>query len=79
MKIGYLLLLLACTLIVSCKTDPKKTEAGQLLSEWVGKTILFPENTTCFSVGRDSICPGLNSRPFKVSLYVDSTESSGFV
>ncbi|GAB6012832.1 hypothetical protein [Viscerimonas tarda] len=73
MKIRYLLLLLACTLIISCKTDPKKTEAEELLNKWMGKTILFPENATCFSVGGDSICPEFNSRPFKVLLYVDST------
>lgn len=55
----------------SCKTDPQRTKAEKIVSEWVGKEIIFPSDVRCTFIGRDTVCPEV-SAPYKVLVYTDS-------
>jgi hypothetical protein len=66
--------------IFSCKKNKKYAEAQQIVKEWTGKQILFPDDYSCFIQGKDtavSLCSGLLNREYKILLYVDSTGCSG--
>ena len=67
-----LLLTSLSLLIVSCQQNREKKEVEKIIREWVGKTILFPDNVDCFSIGKDSICPNPMDKTYKVLFYSDS-------
>ena len=56
----------------SCKQDTKKMEAEKIVAEWIGKTVIFPDGINCTSMGKDTICPDVTSKPYKVLLFTDS-------
>ena len=66
-----LLLISLLLLMASCQQYKAKKETEKIIREWIGKTILFPENINCFSIGNDSICPNPTDKVYKVLLYVD--------
>jgi hypothetical protein len=64
--------------IFACK-DTRLTEARQIVSEWVGKEILIPDNVRCVVLGKDTsinTCYTLMDAEYKVLLYVDSAGCS---
>ena len=63
----------------SCKDSGRKNDISKLLTEWIDKEILFPENVPCYVSGKDTIldlCNACFQRKFKILLYVDSTGCS---
>jgi hypothetical protein len=74
-KILFLILILT---VFACK-DKKLTEAQQIVGEWVGKEIRFPDNVLCAATGKDTVsdaCRALLEAEYKVLLYVDSSGCS---
>ncbi|SEK19796.1 hypothetical protein [Parapedobacter koreensis] len=73
MKIGYI----SWTVVVlfvgfaACK-DSKKASAEKLVTEWIGKEIIFPPGSDCSKMGEDTPCPNLSHTPYKVLVYTDS-------
>lgn len=55
------------------KKDDRQAEAEQIVTEWVGKTIQFPDNVSFSVYERDTLLSGFYSSPYKILLYVDST------
>ncbi len=68
-KILFLFFLL---IFVSCKKEERIKTIEQVVKEWTGKTVVFPENFKCKIMGRDTLAPDLFQKPYKVLLYVDS-------
>ncbi|MDR2910132.1 MAG: DUF1573 domain-containing protein [Bacteroidales bacterium] len=81
MKSHLLLLFLvisACS-VFSCKNNRKRLEATDIITEWAGKEIIFPENVSCYTAGKDTlplICNEWFDREFKILMYVDSAGCS---
>jgi len=67
----YFLLVSIPLIHFSCKKDEKKAEVEKIIAEWTGKTIQFPEDISCTSLGKDTICPDIKT-PYKILLYTDS-------
>jgi hypothetical protein len=68
---AWILLSLFILGILGCK-EGEKSEAEKIIKEWTGKTILFPENLSCKWFDKDTICPDLLNKPYKLLIYVDS-------
>lgn len=68
-KLLVLELLIAC--FISCKKESKKTEVEKVVSEWVGKEVIFPKDINCSFMGKDTICLDM-STPYKILVYTDS-------
>ncbi|WP_298649899.1 DUF1573 domain-containing protein [uncultured Proteiniphilum sp.] len=66
------ILFLLITVCISCRKDTKKAEAEKIVTEWTGKEIIFPADIHCTYLGRDTVCPDLDT-PYKILLYTDST------
>jgi Protein of unknown function (DUF1573). len=58
----------------SCKkTNPQRAEAEKIVAEWMGKTIVFPNDILRMYLIKDSIDDNfISDKPFKVLLYTDS-------
>lgn len=68
----FILIIFSSFLFFSCK-DRKKADAKEVVREWVNKEIKFPENiTTCKSAEKDTLCPDLFDKPYKILIYTDS-------
>lgn len=61
----------------SCKNNDHTKEAEKNVMEWIGKTVVFPSDVVCISMGRDTICPGLSVMPYKILVYTDSAGCTG--
>lgn len=68
-----LCIILILSLSNSCKTDAKRQSAEQIVAEWIGKTIQFPDNMQLTVYGRDTMPAILSDTPYKVLVYIDST------
>lgn len=68
-KVVFLSLILLS--ILGCR-DKKTAEIEKVVKEWTGKEIIFPENLQCKWMDRDTVCPELFDKPYKVLVYVDS-------
>jgi hypothetical protein len=79
MKNKIVVLLLAL-LILTCKEKNKiRIEAQQVVKEWTGKEIRFPDDFQCIMSVKDtlsSVCQSLMNAEYKILLYVDSTGCS---
>lgn len=62
-------LLIVC--FISCKKESKKTVVEKIVSEWVGKEIIFPKDISCSFMGKDTACLDM-STPYKILVYTDS-------
>jgi len=71
----YFLILLL--LICSCAENKRKQTIREVVAEWIGKQILFPEGIPCQSLGMDTFCINPANQNYKILLYVDSTGCSG--
>ena len=67
-----LLLLFAATFFSSCKKDRRLHEIAQILQEWQGKEILFPENIIFTIHGIDTVAYEIPLSPHKIVVYIDS-------
>jgi len=64
----------------ACKTSNKQKIAEQIVAEWIGKEIHFPDAATCSVMGKDTFslyCERLYDANYKILLYVDSAGCSG--
>ena len=76
-------ILIITVLVVICIQYCKKNEGRDnpvnIVSEWMGKEIMFPDNVPCFVLGKDTLpelCHDCFHKEFKILLYVDSTGCS---
>ena len=67
-----MLLLILC----SCKENRRTLSALQIVTEWTGKEILFPEGILSQSMGKDTIGIDFSNPNYKILLYVDSAGCS---
>ncbi|MDR0604718.1 MAG: DUF1573 domain-containing protein [Bacteroidales bacterium] len=75
-KTVFLMMFLA---FFACKEDRKRTEVAQIVTEWIGKTVQFPESIQCNILGKDTVsglCSGTFQKEYKILLYVDSSGCS---
>jgi hypothetical protein len=78
MKNGIVLLMMFLAFF-ACKEDKKRTEIGQIVNEWTGKEIRFPDDFQCNVWGKDTasvLCAGLMDTEYKILLYIDSAGCS---
>ena len=68
--IGIVVVLLVA--LVSCRPNEQRSEAQKIVKEWMGKTIRMPDNVKCKVMGRDTLCPDLFEKPYKIVVYIDS-------
>lgn len=71
-KIVSVVLILFFSIGCNNKTENKRAEAEAIIKEWVGKTIVFPENIPYRYQRRDTV-PDQTSAPYQILLYTDST------
>lgn len=62
-----------CLLFSGCKTDSTTNDVEQIVNEWLGRKIIFPQNVFCKSLDKDVACISPNSTPYKIVVYTDST------
>jgi hypothetical protein len=67
-KIVFLMIFLV---FFACKEGRRRTEIAQIVTEWVGKTIQFPDIESFCINNEDS--PPSESKDYSILLYVDST------
>ena len=74
MKIFNLIILLLLPIFFSCKNEQKEKEKliEQLVNEWQGKQIVFPENLTFTRFLTDTTDYHIPNSEYKVLIYVDS-------
>jgi hypothetical protein len=63
----------------SCKENKKRSEAQQIVTEWIGKTVQFQDGIPCNILGKDTVsglCSGSFQKEYKILLYVDSSGCS---
>ncbi|MDD4921189.1 MAG: hypothetical protein PHS30_01785 [Bacteroidales bacterium] len=72
LKFTLRLFLVLVILASSCK-NKKEKEAENIVSEWVGKEIFFPQNLKCSIMGKDTTLNFSHKKPYKIFMYVDST------
>ena len=78
-KYALLLCLLVAFSACSCKNNRKEKNDAEIVNEWIGKEIRFPENLPCYVLGRDTLsglCNELFRKEYKILTYVDSTGCS---
>jgi hypothetical protein len=68
-----IVLLLAITLFACNKKNGRQAEAEKIVTEWVGKTIQFPDNMPLSVYGKDTLLPEFYSSPYKILFFADST------
>jgi len=70
----YYLIIIVFITLCSCKgkDNERKQIVRQIMTEWKGKTIIFPENVTCKVLRRDTVVLDLFQKPYKILMYVDS-------
>jgi len=74
----YLIFLFVLLSLFSCKKDERRTEAEKIVTEWIGKEIIFPLDYECNLMGKDTaLCAGLLNADYKILLYVDSMGCTG--
>ena len=57
---------------LSCTGNKRRDNIAQVVKEWMGKEIRFPDGLTCTHMGKDTACIDLYSESYKILLYVDS-------
>lgn len=69
-------IIVLCILTLCFSCNSKKKETKQILKEWYGKEIIFPSSLQPKILTRDTVCPDLLQKKYKVVLHVDSTGCS---
>jgi len=62
--------------LCSCKENKRKQSIREIVAEWTGKQILFPDAIPCQFLGMDTVCINPANQNYKILLYVDSTGCS---
>lgn len=70
MKCG-LLAIIAISLFASC-ADNRSASVAEIVSQWEGREIAFPENSVFTIQGRDTVDFQFQNAPYKILTYVDS-------
>lgn len=68
-KVCYFIVILFS--LLSC--DRERREANKIVKEWIGKEIQLPILTANLH-GKDTLCPQLFERKYKILIYVDSIQ-----
>jgi hypothetical protein len=68
----FSLIFLATTFFSNCKKDKQLQEIAQIIQEWQGKEVLFPENITFAIHGRDTVAYDISQDTYKILVYIDS-------
>lgn len=63
--------LLVATILTSC--NKRKRAIARLVKNWQQKEILFPDNLEAKIFGRDTVCPELFTKKYKILNYIDTT------
>ncbi|HLW50660.1 MAG TPA: hypothetical protein VKZ78_06775 [Sphingobacteriaceae bacterium] len=71
-KTLYCTALICLMVSLSCSTDHGKASAKKLVTEWIGKTIIFPDNTYCYTGQTNVACPDPAGESYKILVYTDS-------
>jgi len=66
----------AISLFATC-ADNKATSVAEIVSQWEGKEIVFPENPVFTIQGRDTVDFQFQNAPYKILTYVDSVGCMG--
>jgi len=64
-------IVIAIAFLYSCQ-DKQKKEIVQVVKEWQGKEIVFPEKMIFTQFGQDTVPYSLSESPYKIVMYVDS-------
>lgn len=72
LKLKYSLLLLMSALFVSCKQTSNTDKVAQLVINWQGREVIFPENPVFTIFGQDTVDFSFRHADYKVVSYVDS-------
>ena len=59
-------------LIISSCADDRSASVADIVSQWEGREILFPENSVFTIQGRDTVDFQFQDAPYKILTYVDS-------
>lgn len=62
-----------CSMFSSCQTHESSTEIQNLVKDWMGKEIIFPQEVSCISMNEKIKCISPTSTPYKILVYIDST------
>ena len=74
MKPVHLFIVALFIAFTACNKQAKQqAEAEKIVTEWMGKTIQFPDDITLSVYGKDTLVPDLLNTPYRILLYVDST------
>ncbi len=73
MKWRLFKVLAVCLLFLFACNNKKWSKAEQIVKEWGGKEIIFPEGTKCMFMGQDTTCQQSQSAKYKLLVYTDST------
>jgi hypothetical protein len=63
----------------ACNSNKKKESITNVVLEWIGKEIRFPEHVSCYVLGKDTfpeLCLECFQKEYKILLYVDSAGCS---
>lgn len=71
MKYISILIITFLSVLSACQ-DKNKQEITQIIKEWQGKEVVFPENPTFTQFGNDTIPYQIPESEYKIVLYVDS-------
>lgn len=71
MKRKFFLFIFINLLFIGCQ-DKNKEEAINSVKEWMGKEILFPQNSIFTIRGKDTIGFNLNKSEYKIVSYIDT-------
>ena len=66
------ILIISLLSFLSACQDKNKQEITQIIKEWQGKEIVFPENPTFTQFGNDTVPYQIPESEYKIVLYVDS-------
>lgn len=67
-KLSVLLLLF----IYSCQNGGSNVDHQKIITEWTGRTVIYPLDVECYSPISDTECSDVNTTPFTVLVFTDS-------
>lgn len=71
LKMCYICGIMLVVWLMGCQ-EGKRSTAEKIVKEWTGKEILLPDDVDCWYMGRDTLCPPRQDKPFKMLVYTDS-------
>ena len=76
---AYYFIIIVLLFLCACKKDGRLQTTRQIVAEWTGKEIKFPDNVPCYVFAKDTLlelCDDCFHKEYKILLYVDSTGCS---